>query len=509
MNKIVSKEDFEKIRDKLKAEGKTVAMCHGVFDLVHLGHIIHLKKAKEIADLLVVSITAAKYVRKGEGRPYFSDDDRRQVLSSLEFVDYVLLSEGYTADDVIRTVRPDFYVKGSEYKVQEDDVTEEIQNEVSLVEEFGGKVYYTEGEVFSSTNLINRETELLSDEVKAYIPELIRDFDFSDIKKLSESMKKLKVLVVGDVIIDEYNFCKINGMMSKDDGYSTKFLHSERYLGGSLAVAGHLSAFSENVILASIMGTESDIHSHVLNELGGRLKMDLIFSDERETVVKRRFVVQNVRRKELRKIFSVNNLPEPMTYDEKSKALLLKKLKAQVKEADLVVLSDFGHGLVDFSVMELLQKEAKFLAVNCQTNSSNLGKNLMSKYSRADVFTMNEKELELARPAYQFEAKSALEDMAKHLGGSGLLTVGAAGAIGYYEGEFYECPAFTLNITDTVGAGDAFFSLCALAAALKAPMKLTTFMGSVAGAIASNIIGNKEFISRVNYLKFVQTLMNY
>ena len=155
------------------------------------------------------------------------------------------------------------------------------------------------------------------------------------------------------------------------------------------------------------------------------------------------------------------------------------------------------------------RSDPPFIVAALRTNSSNLGKNLMSKYSRADVFTMNEKELELARPAYQFEAKSALEDMAKHLGGSGLLTVGAAGAVGYYEGEFYECPAFTLNITDTVGAGDAFFSLCALAAALKAPMKLTTFMGSVAGAIASNIIGNKEFISRVNYLKFAQTLMNY
>ncbi len=110
MGKIVSKETFKnEIRPKLKNDGRTIALCHGVFDLVHPGHIIHLEQAKEMADVLVVSITAAKYVRKGPGRPYFDDEMRMKVLSALECVDYVMLSEGYTVDDIIESVEPDIY----------------------------------------------------------------------------------------------------------------------------------------------------------------------------------------------------------------------------------------------------------------------------------------------------------------------------------------------------------------------------------------------------------------
>ena len=121
MNKIISQEDFRlNIRSKLKSEGKTIALCHGVFDLLHPGHIIHLEQAKEMADVLVVSITASKYVRKGPGRPYFDEKMRMKVLAALECVDYVMVSEGYTVDDIIKCVEPDIYVKGEEYAKAED-----------------------------------------------------------------------------------------------------------------------------------------------------------------------------------------------------------------------------------------------------------------------------------------------------------------------------------------------------------------------------------------------------
>ena len=102
MDKIVSKEEFKtNIRPKLKSENKTIALCHGVFDLVHPGHVIHLQQAGELADVLVVSITAAEFVRKGPDRPYFNDEMRMMFLAALECVDYVMLSEGYTVDDII------------------------------------------------------------------------------------------------------------------------------------------------------------------------------------------------------------------------------------------------------------------------------------------------------------------------------------------------------------------------------------------------------------------------
>lgn len=170
MGKIVSKEAFrEEIRPKLKKERKTIALCHGVFDLVHPGHIIHLQQAKQMADVLIVSITASEYVRKGPGRPYFSDELRMKFLEAIECVDYVMLSEGYTVDDIVEAAEPDLYVKGEEYAKEGDDITGKISEERELVERHGGKIAYTTGDVFSSTKLINTALSGLSEDVIRYM----------------------------------------------------------------------------------------------------------------------------------------------------------------------------------------------------------------------------------------------------------------------------------------------------------------------------------------------------
>ena len=115
MGKIVTRDDFKTIGKKLKLENKKIVLCHGVFDLVHLGHVLHFEEAKTLGDVLVVSITASAFVRKGPGRPYFDDEMRLKFLAAIEVIDYVMLSENYTVDDIIECVEPDIYVKGQEY----------------------------------------------------------------------------------------------------------------------------------------------------------------------------------------------------------------------------------------------------------------------------------------------------------------------------------------------------------------------------------------------------------
>ena len=112
--KIITREEFGRIRDRMRKDGKTIVLCHGVFDLLHYGHIEHLQEAKAQGDVLVVSVTAAKYVNKGPGRPYFNDQQRMAFLASLEFVDYVLLSEAVTVHEIVKYVQPNVYVKGQE-----------------------------------------------------------------------------------------------------------------------------------------------------------------------------------------------------------------------------------------------------------------------------------------------------------------------------------------------------------------------------------------------------------
>ena len=167
-----------------------IALCHGVFDLVHPGHVIHLQQAKQMADVLVVSITAAEFVRKGPERPYFDDDMRLKVLEALECVDYVMLSEGYTVDDIVESVEPDLYIKGEEYEKENEDITGKIAVERELVERHGGKLAFTTGQVFSSTKLINTALSGLPDDVIRFMEEFVTKYSMKDIKQYAEKAKK-------------------------------------------------------------------------------------------------------------------------------------------------------------------------------------------------------------------------------------------------------------------------------------------------------------------------------
>ncbi|MBD5476943.1 MAG: adenylyltransferase/cytidyltransferase family protein [Lachnospiraceae bacterium] len=509
MEKIVDKITFKKeTRPKLKKEGKTIALCHGVFDLIHPGHIIHLQQAKQMADILVVSITSAEFVRKGPGRPYFNDEMRLKVLEAIECVDYVMISEGYTVDDIVESVEPDLYIKGEEYAKESEDITGKMTAERELVELHGGKVAYTTGEVFSSTKLINTALSGLPEDVVRYMAGFITKYSMEDIKKYAERAEKLKVLVVGDVIIDKYTYCIVHGLMSKDTGYSSGLEYSEQYLGGAVAVARHLSSFTENVTLVSIVGNEEGIRLQFLDEIADKMRLKLTYSTCFPTIVKHRYLTRNAKREEYRKLFSINNIPETASYEQAARQEFLKGLSEKLDEADAVFLCDFGHGLIDEETQNLIQEKAKYLILNCQTNSTNYGMNIITKYNRADAFTLDQKELRLAYPAYAADENVALQKISAHLNADGWLTRGSEGAHGIESGRVHECPAFTLTVKDTVGAGDAFYSAAGLYAAAGAPAELCTFIGNIAGALGANIVGNKEAIEKVNVLKYAATLLN-
>ncbi len=508
MAQIMTKTEFIKCRDTFRTQGKKVILCHGVFDLVHPGHIIHFEEAKKLGDILVVSVTSAPYVRKGPGRPYFNDEMRLKFLSELACIDYVMLSEGYTVDDIIEAVEPDLYVKGEEYARAEDDITGKISEEVALVRRHGGDVAYTAGQVYSSTRLINQALSALSPDVKEYMARFSKKCSLKDIRKLTEQMEGLKVLVVGDSIIDEYIYCNVQGLMSKDMGYSARYHYAEKYLGGSFAVARHLASFCDKVTLMSIIGMEEGLHSMILDELADKMRVDLTYSSVFETIVKTRYVSMNEKREEVNKIFSINNLPTPMCIDSDTMGRFKEKLREKAVQYDAVILCDFGHGLIDQEVMGILQEKAKFLAVNCQTNSSNYGKNLITKYARADVFALDQRELGLAFSDYQQGEGESLLKLSKHFGSPGWLTQGSQGATSVEQGKLTACPAFTLKVKDTIGAGDAFFAVAGLSAAAGADVETCAFMGNIAGALAANIVGNKESVEKVNVLKYAGTLLN-
>lgn len=510
MGEITTKAEFPAIRERLRREGKTVAQCHGVFDLVHPGHIKHFEEARKLADVLVVSITAAKYVRKGPDRPYFDDAARMDFLTAIKYIDYVLLSEGYTGEDVIETVRPDFWVKGIEYADRKNDVTQAQDREVALVRKYGGDIRFTEGVQFSSTYLINKALAPFSEELLQFMYRFKETYSYDDVRERIESLDSLSVLVVGDTIIDEYIYCAPPGQMSKSSGYSTRILKKERSLGGSLAIARHAYAFTKRVAVLSPIGTEPEVLAEIGAEMDGGIERQFIESDSFSTIVKTKYMVENEKRKELDKLFSVNNVTSPAAIPEESRARLHQRLLEEADKYDVVFCCDFGHGTIDGETIGILQKKARFLAVNCQTNATNYGLNLITKYQKASVFALDQKELKLAVQNEFLSEQESLTLLKRKISAEeGWLTRGSKGAYGISrEDEITDCPAVSTRVRDTVGAGDAFLTLAALAAAAGAGNDMSTFLGNIAGALGANIVGNTQAIDRRNVLKFAATLMN-
>lgn len=144
----------KKIRD-LKSRGEKIVHCHGCFDLMHIGHIKYFQASRKMGDVLIVTLTPDIYVDKGPGRPVFNQDLRAESIAALECVDYVAVNKWPTAEDTLRLLKPDIYVKGQEFEKLEDK-TGKIQKEYEVIKQIGAEIRFTHEIVFSSTKLINQ-----------------------------------------------------------------------------------------------------------------------------------------------------------------------------------------------------------------------------------------------------------------------------------------------------------------------------------------------------------------
>ena len=508
--KVLSFSRTKEVFDALRREGKRIVQCHGTFDLVHPGHIYHIEEAKSLGDVLVVTVTGEKFVNKGPGRPYFNDTLRAKSLAALSCVDYVTIVPHPTAVEAIEHVRPHVYCKGREYQDPSNDVTGNIHDDVRTVEKHGGRVAYIGDVVFSSTRLLNNHLDHLPDATKAFCKDLAQSCPPVEFCKAVEAFQDLRVLLVGDIIFDKYSYVEVQGLTSKASIVSVRHLSEEIQPGGTLAVYRHLKEFTPHVKLLSILGPEAWVQNEVQQHVSS--EDDLIARDETfASVVKHRFVSPIVEAKELRKHFSVNHLGhEPPT--ERVVQGVLESLRSEISRADLVVVADFGHGVMQEVVRDLIQARARYLSLNCQTNSYNHGFNVINRqYRRVNSFCLDRPELLLAVGRRDISFMTELERMKGILSSEyAWLTRGELDTIGLHSGEDpCACPTLEMEITDTVGAGDAFFSIASLAAMKEYPNMLTTFLGQLAGAQAVRIVGNRRPISKTTLLTSGMSLLNY
>lgn len=496
--------ELEELGNAIRGRDETVAHCHGVFDLLHPGHIRHLHEAAEKGDLLVVTITPDRFVDKGPGRPVFTEDLRAETLASLDYVDFVALNTGPKAIPAIESIEPDLYVKGPDYADPEEDITGGIVEEREAVEAVGGKLVTTSDITFSSSNLINNYLPVLSEEARDYLQGFQTEYTTDEVLSYIEGAQDMSVLVVGETILDEYQYVESLGKATKDPVLVTRYEDTDLFAGGILAIANHLAAFVDEVQVLTMIGEDKEQEAFIREQLEDNVEPIFVRNQDAPTVLKRRFVDEYL----TQKLFEVYEIDEKAIRDEERRELH-DAIRERAGEQDAVLVADYGHGMIDDTAVELLETESPFLAVNTQSNAGNRGFNTISKYPSADWFCLAHHEVALDQRDRDGDPKPQLETISQQLGCKrSMMTRGKSGTLAWSEDTgFHEAPALAHRVVDRIGAGDAVFSLTTLVAVQDAPMDVLGFLANVAGAEAVQIVGNEESLERLSLMKHIETLM--
>lgn len=500
--KIIDLKDLADICQKAKKNGKKIVISHGCFDLIHPGHIRHIKAAKNYGDILIVSIIPDKYVKKGPGRPVFSEYLRAESVASLADVDYVTLNKWDSSAKLIEYLKPSFYVKGREYSDSSEDFTSTILLEEKALKKIKGEIRFTDEITFSSSSIINERFDILSKEAKDYIKDIKKKFSFEDVAGVLNSLADLKVLIIGDVILDEYIFCKAMGKPEKAAVVSTKYLYSETYAGGCLAVANHIAGFVNKVEVVSCIGMDNK-EDFIKKNLKNNIKTKFYSTKYAPTIVKTRYVEKF----EKSKLFEVSQINDEFI-DKDTENLIINYLKNAIPSYDLVIITDFGHGLITPKIQNIVTKTSNFTTVNAQTNSANFGFNPITKYKNIDYISIDERELRLPYSVKYGEIEPLIAKVAHDTKCNKInITLGSSGSIYYQDKKTYFSPIFSTNVVDSVGAGDAVLAITSLLAKKETHPKLIPFIGNSVGSLAVKTIGNKESIEPVDLLSFVKYIM--
>jgi rfaE bifunctional protein kinase chain/domain/rfaE bifunctional protein nucleotidyltransferase chain/domain len=501
-DKIKSIKELADILASLRANNKKIVHCHGVFDLLHIGHIRHFEQAKRLGDALVVTVTQDRYVDKGPYRPAFDEMYRAQAVAALECVDYVAINEWPTAVETIYRLQPDIYVKGAEYRRPDNEQSEGFSAETGAVRKAGGEVIFTDEVTFSSSTLINRYVRPFPQEVGEYLSRLSRDYSSEGIIHYLESVSNLRVLVIGEAVIDEYQFGDAIGRARKEPVIVFNRERTERYAGGSLVVANHVANFCHNTDLIALIGDYRTHEKFIRANLNQNITAKFYTKKDSPTIVKTRFVDIT----DNRKLFEVYDLKDT-SLDKSRSRILASHLKRVLRQYDLVIVCDSGHGLFTEQVVRALGG-AKYLAVNAQLNPGNMGFNTINKYQHANYVCLNENELRLAT-GYKYE--NINDVIKKRFEGTPtdkvIVTRGWRGCTIYSRGELLDVPALSDKVVDKVGAGDALLAVTSLLACTGAPIDVTGFVGNAAGGLATAYMGNKEYITKEKIYKFIKGLL--
>jgi len=483
-HKIKTVEELAKIIGP-RPRQSTVIMCHGTFDIVHPGHLRHLIYAKGKADVLVASVTADVHILKADHRPYVPQELRAQNLAALEMVDYVIIDRNPTPIESIRFLQPDYFAKGYEYF--SEGIPLRTQEEIETLESYGGEMVFTPGDiVYSSSKLIEMQAPKIAVEKLLALMES-EGIDFADLRKALHSLSDLKVHVVGDTIVDVYSHCTLLGGAPKSPTFSVKLEQSDLFTGGAGVVARHVRAAGAQVVFSTVLG-DDDIKNFALRELEtAGIECEAIIDRARPTTRKERFIADNYK---LLQVDRVDNRPISNR--------ILKSLCDAIAEteADIVIFSDFRHGIFNKHTIARFQERIPSSALKvADSQVSNRWGNILD-FTDFNLLTPNEREARFALADQDSVVRPLASELFRQARCKNLiLKLGERGIIGYRSPgpmprEFFTIDSFVDNLVDPIGAGDALLAYAALALAVTGNIVVASILGSVSAAITCERQGN-------------------
>ena len=509
-DKIKSREELKGIIDKEKAAGKTIVQCHGCFDIVHPGHIRYLRFASEQGNILVVSISADHVVNKGYDRPYVPQDLRAENLAVLEFVDYVCIDDGTSAEEILTLFKPDIYIKGKEF---EHDYTGRIGRERRLVESYGGKVVFSSGDVvYSSTYIIENQRDKINiDDEKLELLCKRNNIYEEKLLQMLDDFKNRKILVIGDTIVDEYIYCDALGMAKEEPMLTVSPKKTEVFLGGAAIVASHAKNLGGQITFVTVLG-DDERGNYVKKELNDRgIEAEIFIDQSRPTSLKQRYIAED------KKLFKVNHLKDH-EIDNQMEQEIFELISKNMTDFDGIIISDFCCGLMTPFLIQNLSNLGREHDVKIVADAS--GERLLpnvTKFREITLTTPTEKEARLALCDTQSGITQIVEQLLKITDNDYIaITVGERGMVVYdkvpIEGGAFDWntgrlvaeyfPPFSRNIVDSMGAGDAALAGFALSLPSGASIMESAYIASSLAAVAVNRMGNipvqaadvKEFI---------------
>jgi len=457
-----------------------VVFVSGNFFVVHAGHIRLLRFAADCGDAIVVGVHDAQPT---PGYPH--PEARAAALRELGLAsEVVVLKEGL--EKYLRELRPAIIVKGKEW--------ESITNpEAEWLSDWQGQLIFAAGESTYSNSLPAVRDNRVRSEHWVRPSEYIRRHGCQGdaMRGVIARFAALKVVVVGDMIVDEYVHCEALGMSREDPTIVLSPQSTECFVGGAGIVAAHASALGAQVSFLSVVGHDEGGRFAAARLQTYGVQAELLVDSSRPTTLKQRFRASG------QTMMRVSNLRQHEISLE-LQAQIRESIAAKIDAADVVLLSDFNYGCLPQPLVALLIERARaghaLVAADSQS-SSQLGD--ISRFRGAHLLTPTEHEARIAlrdhasglhQIGFHLRDLAEVQTVFLTLGEAGVMVVGSERSERAIVTE--TLPALNPEPRDVSGAGDSMLTTASLAMASGASAFQAAYLGSLAAAIQTSRVGN-------------------